>query len=312
MKNYLKRLLVAVLIGVGLFGGAAFALATANTWHLNLRNGDDTGDVIYDLDRPSLGLGFHVLVFDPNTTYPSWFNLTRFKDEILDPWYGFISTSTYNPQIASLQSQINALAGSGVGFNVATFMANSASTTPYIATATTTGFMSGPMVFKLNAMSTSTATATTSGFMSAADKARLDSISTTSATVSYTNRSLNTCFQVSTTKDAFVAYSVDVDTSISLAGGANGQVALRTYSDSSCTTDGQTIQRGKAGLTGTVVIGLAMNNPSTVSLGGIITRGRYGKLETSNLVGTPTYTMVATQEVTGFLVQQPIHLAPYS
>ena len=84
-------------------------------------------------------------------------------------------------------------------------------------------------------------------------------------------------------------------------GGFTGLSSLD--SDSGCTTDGQTVQRGKTGLTGTVVVGISMNNPGSVSLGGIITRGRYVKLETSNLSGTPTYTMAATQEVTGTLVQ---------
>lgn len=287
MKTNLARLLAASVLCASLFAGPASALAL-DTWHIDTDRGG-VSNVPYQIDDPATG-ETHVLTFDISTGYQEWFSPAKFRDEFLDKYFDYAhrllvdtATSTLTASINSLQSQINNLNAGGLTLaGVKVFMVNQATTSQLVATSTF------------------------NGFMSSSDKVKMDSmypISTSTPSVSYSNRSLNSCFQVSAAKDAFVAYSVDVDTSISLIGGANGQVALRTYSDSGCTTDGHTIQQGKAGLTGTVVVGLAMNNPSSVSLGGIITRGRYAKLETTNLSGTPTYTVQATQEVTGSLTQ---------
>lgn len=126
---------------------------------------------------------------------------------------------------------------------------------------------------------------------------------TTTPAVSYSARTLNSCFLISTTKDALVSYSVDIDTTATLSGGAVGTVTLRNYSDSGCATDGQTVQKAKAGLTGTLLVGLTVNNPATVTLGGTIVRGRYAKIETANTSGTPTFTFSSAQETQGWLVQ---------
>lgn len=309
MKYKLARLLAGLVLGMGIFGGAAQAFAI-DTWHIDTDRGG-ISNVPYNIDDPATGDN-HVMMWDVSSGYQGWFNPDRFRVEFLDHYYDYVhattlaaATSSLETAVNGLQSQINVLSlGSSLSFAaVRAFMTDQATTSQLVATSTFNGFMSGAMVNKMAALSTSTATVSSNGLMSSTDKSKLDGIATTTPSVSYSNRSLNTCFQVSATKESFVAYSVDVDTAISLAGGSNGQVALRTYSDSGCTTDGQTIQRGKAGLTGTVVVGLAVNNPGSVSLGGIITRGRYAKLETTNLTGTPTYTMAATQEVIGTLVQ---------
>lgn len=289
MKNKLTQLLAAGVVVAGLLVGAVPALASVDTWHIDTDRGG-VSNVPYNIDDPATGEN-HTMIWDVSSGYQQWFAPARYQTEFLDRYYDYVhatalaaATSTLNSSMSSLQSQITALSGSsGLTLSgIQTFMSNQATTSQLVATSTFNGFMSSDDRVKMDSMSP---------------------ISTSTPSVSYSNRSLNSCFQVSTSKDAFVAYSVDVDTAISLGGGANGQVALRTYSDSGCTTDGHTIQQGKAGLTGTVVIGLAVNNPSSVSLGGVITRGRYAKLETTNLTGTPTYTVQATQEVTGNLTQ---------
>lgn len=213
-----------------------------------------------------------------------------------------IATTTMKGQIISLQAQISLLQANSNPFNVGAFMANQGSTTPYVASTTFNGFMSGSMFSKLAAAGTSTV-AVTGAYADLTGKPTIPSVSTSTPTVSTSNRTLNSCFQVSTVKDAFVSYSIDVDSTVSLSGGAVGQVALTTFTDSGCTTGTSTVSKGKTGLTGTLVVGLTLNNPSTLTLGGVIVRNLYAKLITTNVTGTPTFTMNTTQEVTGTLVQ---------
>ena len=118
-----------------------------------------------------------------------------------------------------------------------------------------------------------------------------------SRTFSYPTRSLNTCFRPSASLDAAVEYSVDIATSLSLTTGAQGTVYLRTYTDSSCSANTQEIVRFTNGQTGTLTIGLALNQTVTARLSGIVPAGRYAQLVTSTDVGTPTFTARPGQEV---------------
>lgn len=329
MKKIVNGLLTAVLVGGALFGNAASAFAI-DTWHIDTDRGG-VSNVPYNIDDPATGQT-HVMTFDVLTGYQEWFSPAKFRDEFLDKYFDYVhgttlsaATTSLNASISSLQAQISGLGGSS--FNMVAFMANSASTTPLIASSTSNGLMSSAMVVKLSglststvstttaglmsasdkvkldALSTSTATQTSNGLLSAADKIKLDSMSTSTPTANSSNRSLNTCYQISANRDAFVSYSVDVDTTLTLAGGATGQVALTTFTNSGCTTGSTVVQKAKAGLTGTLVVGLTINNPATVTLGGVVTRGLWAELVTTNITGTPTFTMNTTQEVTGSLVQ---------
>lgn len=117
--------------------------------------------------------------------------------------------------------------------------------------------------------------------------------------VSYatTTRSVNTAFQVSSTSAAFVSYTVDVATTLSLTGGETGTVTLQYADDSGFTTNVKTVQSSVNGNTGTLTIGLAMTQTSTASLTGIIPAGKYVKIVTANTAGTPTFTYRTQQEV---------------
>jgi hypothetical protein len=112
----------------------------------------------------------------------------------------------------------------------------------------------------------------------------------------YTTRSLNTCFQVSSTRDAFVSYAVDIGTSLSLLAGQQGTVYMRTYTNSSCTTGTQEVTRFVNGQTGTLTIGLALQQNVTGTLAGIIPAGLWVQLVTENNTGTPTFTARPGQE----------------
>jgi len=119
----------------------------------------------------------------------------------------------------------------------------------------------------------------------------------TTRSFSYTTRSLNTCFQVSSTRDAIVAYSVDIATSLTLSTGQQGTVYLRVYSNNACSTGTQEITRFVNGNTGTLTIGLSLTQNVTGTLTGVIPAGSYVQLVTENNTGTPTFTARPGQEV---------------
>lgn len=111
------------------------------------------------------------------------------------------------------------------------------------------------------------------------------------------SRSLNTAFQVSTTRDAQVSYGVDVATILSLSGGAQGTVSLQYADNSSFTTNVVTVGSSTSGNTGTLTIGLALTQTQTSMLYGIIPAGKWVRLATANTTGTPTFTYRSGQEV---------------
>lgn len=145
-------------------------------------------------------------------------------------------------------------------------------------TLTTTGVSSG---------SYSTVTVDTKGRVS----------SGTNRSYSYAARSLNSCFQISSTRDAMATYAAEISTSISLAGGAQGTIYIRTYTNSSCTTGAQEVTRVSNGQAGSLTVGLNITQTIAFSLSGIIPAGAWVQLVTENNTGTPTFTARATQEV---------------
>ncbi len=111
------------------------------------------------------------------------------------------------------------------------------------------------------------------------------------------SRTLNSAFQPSTTRDAQVSYSVDIATSVSLAGGAVGTVFLEYADDSGFTTGVTEVGRTVNGNTGTLVDGLTLNQTATAQLNGIIPASKYVRLRTANTTGSPTFTFRSSQEV---------------
>lgn len=119
-----------------------------------------------------------------------------------------------------------------------------------------------------------------------------------SRTFNYPSRTLNSCFQISSTKDADFHYKVDVSTGLSLTTGAQGTVTATSYTNSGCTTGAQAISDGTASQTGTLVIGLGINQTVSLGLDGSLPSGKWLKLTTANTVGTPTFSIRAVQAET--------------
>jgi len=118
-----------------------------------------------------------------------------------------------------------------------------------------------------------------------------------SKTFSSPTRSLNTAFQIDASRDIAVSYSVDISCALSLSGGQAGTVYLRYADDSAHTTNVKEVCRFAQSNTGTLTIGLALNQIATGAVSGIIPAGKYVKLVTENNTGTPTFTYRSGQEV---------------
>lgn len=110
-------------------------------------------------------------------------------------------------------------------------------------------------------------------------------------------RALNTAFQVNTTRDSEVRYSVDISTTVSLSGSQVGTIILEMATNSGFTTGVQTIQQFSNGNSGTLVIGLVLTQLSTACLNGFVPSGNWVRLRSVNNTGTPTFTYQIGQEV---------------
>lgn len=109
--------------------------------------------------------------------------------------------------------------------------------------------------------------------------------------------SLNTAVRLSTTKDAFVNYTVDVTTTITLTTGQTGTVSLHYADDAAMTTNVVEVSRALVGNTGVLTVGLSLAQTVSTKLTGIIPAGKYRSIVTINTVGTPTFTSGIGQEV---------------
>lgn len=110
-------------------------------------------------------------------------------------------------------------------------------------------------------------------------------------------RSLNSCFQISSSRDSLVAYSVDIAATLSLTSGQTGTVFLEFYNDSGCTTGTQEVSRFVNGNTGSLTVGLNLTQNATGTLSGYVPAGKYVKLRTANTSGAPTFNYRSGQEV---------------
>ncbi len=111
------------------------------------------------------------------------------------------------------------------------------------------------------------------------------------------SRSLNSAFQISTTRNCLVVYSVNISSSLSISGGESGTVVLEIASDFGFTTNVQELSRCTNGNTGTLTIGLSLVQDITASMSGFVPSGYYCRLRTANNTGTPTFTYRSGQEV---------------
>lgn len=110
-------------------------------------------------------------------------------------------------------------------------------------------------------------------------------------------RTLNSAFQISTTRNTLVSYSVQLTVTASLSGGQNGDVILEIASDSGFTTNVQTIAITGLGQTYTLAVALQGVQPQTGVVSGYVPASYYARLRTVNNTGTPTYSYRAGQEI---------------
>lgn len=104
-------------------------------------------------------------------------------------------------------------------------------------------------------------------------------------------RSLNSGLQISQYRDAFVSYSVQITSNLTLSGGQSGTVNLQTSPNNSTWT---TVATQINNNTGSLTIGLNTSNVQSGSLTGFVPMGYYMRLSTS---GTSAFVYVSGMEV---------------
>lgn len=108
---------------------------------------------------------------------------------------------------------------------------------------------------------------------------------------------INTSRQPSTTRDTMVNVAVDITSALSLSGGSAGKVELKYADNTGLSTNVVTVQSFTNSNTGTLTIGLNTSQVGTASLTGIIPAGKFYRIVTTNVTGTPTYGTPVIQEV---------------
>lgn len=121
--------------------------------------------------------------------------------------------------------------------------------------------------------------------------------SITARSFSAASRTLNSAFQISTTRDSIVSYAVDIASTISLTSGQNGTVVLEYADNSGISTNVVTVNSCANGNTGSLTIGLNLTQTATATLSGMIPAGKFARIRTVNTTGTPTFTYRTGQEV---------------
>lgn len=105
-------------------------------------------------------------------------------------------------------------------------------------------------------------------------------------------------WQLSTTRDAFASYSVTIATSISLSGNSLGYAVIEVCATNSVTaSDWKEVARTPSGQSGTLVIGLVLNQTGGGCISCIIPAGWFVRIRSVNSTGTPTFTLTSGQEV---------------
>lgn len=110
-------------------------------------------------------------------------------------------------------------------------------------------------------------------------------------------RPLNTAFQVSTTRDALVNYSVQCTITASIAGGQSCDVILEIATDAAFTAGVQTVGIIGTGQTYTLAVAIQGVQPQTAQVTGYVPAGYYARLRTVNVSGAPSYQFRAGQEI---------------
>lgn len=103
--------------------------------------------------------------------------------------------------------------------------------------------------------------------------------------------------QISSTKASTVRTSITINTSVSLSGNATGYVVAEIAATNSSTVgDWTEVGRSPSGQSGTLVIGLTLNQTGGGQVSADVPAGYYVRYRSVNTAGTPTYTVTAGQK----------------
>jgi hypothetical protein len=108
------------------------------------------------------------------------------------------------------------------------------------------------------------------------------------------SRALNTTFQPHATKQVLCLYGVQITCTASLTGGQNGRVRLLSDAASPPTTIRAEVQNNNSV---SLAIALTAVNGQTGLLAYLCPAGHNVRLETANVVGTPSFTLISQTEI---------------
>ena len=111
------------------------------------------------------------------------------------------------------------------------------------------------------------------------------------------SRALNSPFQVSSTRDASVQYSVQTTITASIAGGQDADVFLDIASDIGFTANVQSLDVAPCSQTYTLAIALQGVQKCAAQVRGFVPAGYYARIRTVNNTGTPAFAYRIGQEV---------------
>lgn len=110
-------------------------------------------------------------------------------------------------------------------------------------------------------------------------------------------RSLNTAFQVSTTRDAEVRYSVQCTVTASITGGQNCDVFVDIATDQAFTQNVQSVGVVGQGQAYTLAVAIQGVQPQTQQVIGYVPAGYWARIRTSSNTGSPSFLYRLGQEI---------------
>lgn len=116
-------------------------------------------------------------------------------------------------------------------------------------------------------------------------------------TQSEVTRPLNTAFQISTTRNAFATYSVQIQVTASISGGQDGDCFLEIADDQAFTTNVQVAMVTPASQAYSLAVALQGIAKSGANVLGMVPMGKWARIRTVNNVGTPAWTFRKGQEM---------------
>lgn len=110
-------------------------------------------------------------------------------------------------------------------------------------------------------------------------------------------RPLNTAFKISTTRNAFAVYSVQLTVTATITGGQDGDCFLEFADDATFTTNVQTAMVSPGSQTYSLAIALQGVSKGAVNVLGMIPADKWARIRTANNVGSPAFTFRKGQEM---------------